>query len=201
MEYYTWFLLFHLKVVLYALYQKYAVHCDPTFRLGDTVLPFVDSSKFLCLVFDKPSTWRQHIHSLWTQCNSALNVLRMISGTSWGADRVTLLWLHRVLITSVLDYGRIVYGCASATNLHTRVTVHHVGIRLATGGFHTSRIECLLVNAGEPFLSLHWDILLCSYSAEIFGFLNHATYRSLLHPNMSPLMLIGHPFLDLQVFV
>ena len=70
--------------------RKYSVHCDPTLRLGDAVLPFVNSTKFLGLVFDKTLTWRQHIRSLRTRCNSALNVLRISSGTSWGADRVTL---------------------------------------------------------------------------------------------------------------
>ena len=59
----------------------------------------------------------------------------MLSGTSWGADRVTLLRLHHALVRSVLDYGSIVYGCASATNLRTLDMVHHVGIRLATGAF------------------------------------------------------------------
>ena len=110
------------------------------------------------------------------------NILRMLSGTSWGADQVTLLRLHRALVRSVLDYGSIVYGCVSATNLHTLDIVHHAGIRLATGAFHTSCIECLLVDAGEPSLSMCRDILLCSYSAKISGFPYYPTYRSLLHP-------------------
>ena len=78
----------------------------------------------------------------------------MLSGTSLGADQVTLLRLHRALIRYVLDYGTIVYGCASATNLRTLDTVHHAGIRSATGAFRTSRIDCLLVDAGEPSLSM-----------------------------------------------
>ena len=164
------------------LYRKYSIHCDPTLHLGDAILPIVDSTKFLGLVFDNTLTWRKHIRSLWTRCNSALNELRMLSGTSWGAVRVTLLRLHRALVRSVLDYGSIVYGCASATNLCTLDTVHHAGISLATGSFRTSRIDCLLVDAGEPSLSMHRDLLLCSYSVKISGFPNHLTYRSLLHP-------------------
>ena len=106
----------------------------------------------------------------------------MLSGTSWGADRVTLLRLHRALVRSVLDYVSIVYGCSSATYLHTLDTVHHAGICLATSAFCTSHIDCVLICAGEPSLSMHRDILLCSYSAKICGFPNHPTYRSLLHP-------------------
>ena len=86
-----------------------------------------------------------------------------------------------IVPSSDLDYGSIVYGCASASNLRTLDTVHHAGILLATGAFRTSRIDCLLVDAGEPSLSMRRDILLCSYSAKISGFPNHPTYRSLLH--------------------
>ena len=169
--------------------------CRKLLRLGDAVLPFVNSTKILGLVFDKTLTWRQHIRSLWTRCNSALNVLRILNGAFF------TLRMHRALVRSVLDYGNIVYGCASATNLPTRDTVHHVGIHLATGAFRTSRIDCILVDTGEPSLSMRQDILLCSYSTKISGFPNHPTYRSLLHPQYNLPMLIDHPFLAHPVFV
>ena len=137
-------------------------------RLGDAVLSFVDSTKFLGLVFDKTVTSRQHVCSLWTQCKSALNVLCMLSGTSWGTDRVTLLRLY-------YDYGSIVYSCACATNLHMLAFV-----------WHMVHFELAVLNvylfAGEPSLSMHQDILLCSYSAKYSGFPNNPTYQSLLHP-------------------
>ena len=116
----------------------------------------------------------------WKDDGSIIPVSSNIIGTS--SPPPYLLRLHRALVRSVLDYGSLVYGCASATNLRTLDTVHHAGIRLATGAFCTSRIDCLLVDAGEPSLSMRRDILLCSYSAKISGFPNHPTYRSLLHP-------------------
>ena len=117
----------------------------------------------------------------------------MLRGTSWDADRVTLLRLHRALVRSVLDYGSIVYGCASVTNLRTLDTVHHAGICLATSAFYTSRIEFLLVNAGEPSLSMH--------RVQLQWFSNLPNISSLLHPSINLPMLIGHYFLNLQVFV
>ena len=93
-----------------------------------------------------------------------------------------MLQLYSALVRLVLDYGSIVYGCVSATDLRTLDAVHHAGIHLATGAFCTSRIECLLVDGGEPSLSMHLNILLCSYGPKISGFPSHSTYRSLLHP-------------------
>ena len=197
MEFYTWFHFFHFKVVLYALLAKILRSLwphSPPWRFLWTRL------SFFALSLTRHWPGRQQIRSLRTRCNSALNVLHMLSGTSWSADRVTLLWLHRALVRSVLDYDSVVYDCASAINLCTLDTVHHAGIRLVTGAFHTSHIDCLLVDAWEPSLSMHRDILLCSYSAKISGFPTTQRIGLFCTPVCLP-MLIGHPFLDLQEFV
>ena len=129
-----------LKSCCMYICRKYLVHCEPKLRLGDAVLHFVDTTKYLGLIFDKTLTWKQHVRSLRTRCNSTLDVLRMLSGISWGANRLTLLRLRRALVRSVLDYVCIIYGCVSAANLRTLDTVHHAGIRLATAAIRSSRI-------------------------------------------------------------
>ncbi len=91
----------------------YHLHNHPDLFLGSHLLPFVDSATFLGLTFDKSLTWRNHIRKLKSRCVSPLNLLRTLTGSSWGADRVCLLRLYRTLIRSVLDYGCIVYGSAS----------------------------------------------------------------------------------------
>ena len=42
---------------------------------------------------------------LKARCLKALNLLKVLSHTSWGADRTTLLKLYRPLVQSKLDYG------------------------------------------------------------------------------------------------
>ena len=43
------------------------------------------------------------------KCLKALNLLKVLSHTSWGADRTSLLKLYRSLVRSKLDYGCIIY--------------------------------------------------------------------------------------------
>jgi len=44
--------------------------------------------------------------SLIEKCTKALNLLRVVSHTTWGADQQTLLHLYRsYMIRSKLDYG------------------------------------------------------------------------------------------------
>ena len=46
------FTFFTLKLCCMHFCQKYSVHCDPTLHLGDAALAFVNSTKFVGLVFD-----------------------------------------------------------------------------------------------------------------------------------------------------
>ncbi len=151
----------------------YHLHSNPVLYLGGNHLPFAESTRFLGLTFDKSLTWRAHILGLQTRCVSPLNLLRMLNGTSWGADRTTLLRLYRTLIRSVLDYGSEVYGLAAPSTLRPINSIHHAGIRLSTGAYRTSRIECLLAEVGEPSLKTRRNILLASYGAKVSGLPNH----------------------------
>ena len=47
----------------------------------------------------------------------ALNPLKVISHTSWRADRTTLLKIYPSLVQSKLDYGCIIYGSARKSYL------------------------------------------------------------------------------------
>lgn len=60
--------------------------------------------KYLGLWFDSKYTWKKHIDYVGSKCKSVLNVMRAIVRYSWGADRESLLSIHRALIRFVLDY-------------------------------------------------------------------------------------------------
>ena len=89
-----------------------------------------------------------------------MDLLKVLSHTSWGADRATLLYLHRSLILSKLEYGCEVYSSATPTRLRMLDSVHHAGVRLATGAFRSSPIPSLLVDAGVLPLDLQRQSLM-----------------------------------------
>ena len=80
-----------------------------------------------------------------------LNLLKVLSHTSWGADRTTLLKLYRSLVQSKLDYGCIIYGSARKSYLQMLDPIHNQGLRLALGAFRTS-VASLYVEADEQSL-------------------------------------------------
>ena len=82
----------------------------------------------------------------------AINILRVVGHTDWGADKSTLLKLYRTLGRSKLDYGSAVYGSTKDYILKELDPIHHQGLRIALGAFRTSPVQSLYAEAGEPSL-------------------------------------------------
>ena len=131
------------------------VHPDPDLHLNGQRIPVVTEARFLGLVFDSRLTWVSHLKYLKTKCVEALNILKVLSHTSWGADRTQMLKLYHSLILSKLSYGCEIYTSATSARLRILDSIHHSGIRVATGAFKSSPIPSLLVDACEMPLSYH----------------------------------------------
>ena len=85
-----------------------------TFRsttLNGTQIPIIGEVKFLGLLFDSKLSFIPHITSLKSRCTQSLDPIKVLSNTTWGADRKVLLHLYSALVQSKLDCGCIVYGC------------------------------------------------------------------------------------------
>ena len=87
-------------------------HPDLVINIYGSPIPVVEEAKVLGLLFDKKLTFIPHIKALNTKCLKALDVLKVLSNTSWGGDRSVLLNLYRSLVRSKLDHGSVVYGSA-----------------------------------------------------------------------------------------
>ena len=105
-------------------------------------------TRYLGLDFDSRLTRVAHLHAVKTACRKALSLLWILAHTSWGADRDTLLLFHRTLILPKLEYDCKIYPSATEARLRIFDSVHHAGVRLATGAFRSSPIPSLLVDAG-----------------------------------------------------
>ena len=165
--------------------QLRKVHNDPELYLYGSLIPVVDDFKFLGVVFDRKLSFIPHIKYLKAKCIKALNLLKVLSHTNWGADRTVLLQLYRSLIRSKLDYGSIVYGSARKSYLMELDTVHHQGLRLALGAFRTSPVESLYVEAEEPSLYLRREKLALQYAIRLAANPTNPTYKVTFQPHIS----------------
>jgi ribonuclease HI len=138
----------------------------------------------LGVTFDQKLSFLPHIKNLKKECSNALNILRVISGSDWGADKRTMLHLYRSLIRSKLDYGAIVYGSARASYLKILDPVAHQGLRIALGAFHTTPVHSLYAEAGEPPLSLRRIRLSLCYYLKIRANPENPAYQQVVEPSL-----------------
>ena len=158
------------------------IHNDPVLYLYGSPIPVVEETKFLGVIFDRKLSFIPHIRYVKAKCLKALNLLKVLSNTSWGADRPTLLHLYRSLIRSKLDYGSVVYGSARKSYLQTLDTVHHQGLRLALGAFRTSPVTSLYVEADEPSLYLRREKLSLQYAIRLAANQRNSAFKVTFSP-------------------
>ncbi|GBO37124.1 hypothetical protein AVEN_229721-1 [Araneus ventricosus] len=121
------------------------MHLDPNIRIRNSPIPVVNEIRFLGVILDRKLTFLPHVLHLRKKCEKSLNILKVLSKTSWGADRTSLLRIYQAVILSLIDYGCMVYGSARPTLLRRLDTVHHSALRIFSGAFRTSPVESLYV--------------------------------------------------------
>ncbi|GFN93821.1 Pol-like protein [Plakobranchus ocellatus] len=132
--------------------QRQRIYTEPALHLDGQPIPVKGEAKFLGVFFDSKLNFSSHVKYLKKKCLKALNLLRVVGHTDWGADRATLLKLYLTLVRSKLDYGSVIYGSAKKHVLRALDPIHHQGLRIALGAFRTSPIKSLYAEAGEPSL-------------------------------------------------
>ena len=157
-------------------------HDDPVLHLYGSPIPVVEESKFLGILFDRKLSFIPHIKYLKAKCLKALNLLKVLSHTSWGADRTTLLKLYRSLVRSKLDYGCIIYGSARKSYLQMLDPIHNQGLRLALGAFRTS-VASLYVEADEPSLYSRREKLSLQYAIRLAANPSNPAHEVTFPPN------------------
>ena len=127
----------------------------PHLKLDGAILPYADEVKFMGMIFNSNLTWAKHIDDLKLKVKKSLNLLNVIFGFDWGADKKILLRIYDALCRSKLDYGCQIYSSASKSKLDALNVVHNAGLRtgICSGAFRTS-VESLYVDTPQLPLDL-----------------------------------------------
>ncbi|CAL4066066.1 unnamed protein product, partial [Meganyctiphanes norvegica] len=120
----------------------------PILKLDNTEIECVKTYKYLGVIFDAPYlTWKPHINMVKYECMRKLNILRALSGTSWGADRENLLKIYEAICRSRINYGCPAFLTASDTNLKTLQIIQNSALRVALGAWRSTNTSALHVEA------------------------------------------------------
>ena len=133
--------------------------------------------KFLGMILDEKLTWNRHIDNLKIKVKESMNILKVVSGFSLGADKKSLLRLYDSLCRSKLEYGCQIYSSACKTKLRELDVVHNMGLRICTGAFRTSPVESLYVDSNELPLDLRREELGLRYITRLKSSPKNPTFK------------------------
>ena len=135
----------HKCKVVHFTAHRHKAQRPPTIRISDTLLPVEEPTKFLGLWWDPHLSFKEHISALKTVQGGSQSHPSGRTLEVWGGDRDTLLILYQTIGRSKLDYGCIVYGTVSITNLWQLGCIHKTGTR----AFCTSLVSTMYMEANE----------------------------------------------------
>ena len=116
--------------------------------------------KFLGMIFDSKLTWKDHIDYLVEKCQKRINILKVLSGSKWGANKETMVIVYKTLVRSLLDYGCIVYNSACDTLKRKLDVIQAQCLRLCCGALMCTAVSSLEVDCGIVPLELRRKFLL-----------------------------------------
>ena len=65
--------------------QRTCIYTEPSLHQDGQAIPVKDEVKFLGLKFDEKLSFKPHVQCIKKKCRKALNILRVVGHTDWGA--------------------------------------------------------------------------------------------------------------------
>ena len=121
----------HVTLFTSATGEKQSI---PSVNLGPTTLALEQNPTILGVTFDPMWTFSAHIKRITQRANSRLNIMKALTGTSWGWRKETLLLTYRSIIHPILLYAApIWYPAISASTVAPLQVIQNHALRLVTG--------------------------------------------------------------------
>ena len=108
----------------------------PSVTINNAPVPLEKNPRILGVVFDPLFTFSPHVSSIVAKATARLQIMKVITGTSWGQDKETLLLTFSSLIKPILSYASAIwYPIISKTsaNIDKLQSVQNKALRIATG--------------------------------------------------------------------
>jgi len=126
-------------------------------------LSFATDVKFLGVLFTRNLSWQTYINKIVAKANKAVNILKSLTATYWGADPKILLILYKSLVRSHFEYGFLCFA-QNQRILEKLNKIQNKCMRIITGAFKTSPIGALQIECNLPPLKPRFDYLKEIYS-------------------------------------
>ncbi|MEC7531553.1 MAG: reverse transcriptase domain-containing protein [Actinomycetota bacterium] len=126
--------------------------CDV--ELGGERIPIKSEVTYLGVILDKFLNYQKHIDDRIDKASKGINIMRFLSGKSWGSSTNTLRTIYVALVRATLTYGQELYDSSSKGNLSKVDTVQSRALRLILRCPKSTNVSAMEVVARIPPLNL-----------------------------------------------
>ena len=155
----TWGMVVSPEKTVFQYYTRKRVRI-PVLRYHRLALNFVRQHKLLGMIFDAPRLqWGPHIGHLRADIVRRIDILKHMASPNWGACRRYLRLFYCAYIRAKIDYGSVLYGTASSSQLARLDILQNTCLRLILGARRTTPVVSLQAEAHIPPLTLRRQYL------------------------------------------
>ena len=117
---------------------------EPTIHLQGRTIPFNSTPRLLGVLLDRSLTFNAHVDKIYTDTTNKLRAMKVVSHSTWGWRKSTLITMFFAYIQSKLDYAAPAWQpWLSATNMSRLDTLQNRTLRIATGQLVSTPLEPL----------------------------------------------------------
>ena len=100
-------------------------------RLRKELVKYQKQIKFLGITFDEKLTFEEHINEVYEKCQKRLNLLKSLSGKTWGASPDIIMYTYRTFIRPLIEYGCVLFAHSNTKLLNKLQAIETTAIKIA----------------------------------------------------------------------
>ena len=109
-------------------------HTHPDITLEDTQLPLERIPKILGVIMDPSLSFHKHCNYMTDRIDKRNNMLKALTGSSWGQKKETLLLTYNALGKSIASYAAPVWSTNASESIFKKIqTAQNAALRTAIG--------------------------------------------------------------------
>jgi len=122
------------------IFTRKHIYDKPEIKLNDKVIEYVDTFKYLGVIFDNRLTWKEHLKGQIKKAKASLVIGRRMMGKHWGLSPRVTHWIYTAIVRPTLTYGAVVWvSCLEKeTNRALINRVQRMACRMITGSMRST---------------------------------------------------------------
>ena len=142
-------------------------YTPPRLFIDNHLIEVKNTARFLGLIYDRHLNFKNHIDYIKGKCDRYINILRYLTGTTFGSNYKTLKALYKALIISTINYGSEAYHTITPNINKTIQSIQTKALRICTATLKSTPNIALLAECQEPPIDLQRLGRLLLYTSKI----------------------------------